>query len=245
MAADDLMNDLRKIMQLQTISKALLAAAAGSLFAVGTSPAFAQDTADLAVKGTIVPAACSANFTGGDTVDFGTIKVVDLLPNSYNKLGSKNTELNVTCSSDKRVSFSMSDAQSASRITDSAMVSLLQATHSGVLLGLGTATVNGSPVNLGAYYVLLDQTTVDGAARTAIYSNNSGASWNGRGSGTEWLVPNSTTLFSAGSNTTTQIAGNVFNFPLEVVAGLNTGSALQVASDTPLNGQAVFTINYQ
>ena len=230
-------------MQHQTISKALLAAAAGSLFALGAPSAFAQDTADLTVKGSIVPAACSASFTGGDTVDFGTIKVVDLLPNSYNSLGSKDTELNVTCSVNKRVTFSMADAQSASRIADAAMVTAVGAPNASTLLGLGTGIANGTTVNLGSYAVQNDAPVVDGTGRFNIYSDNRGASWNG-GAGKGWTIPDGT-LFSAGSDVRTPVNGQVFKFPMTIKASMNKGSELQVAQDTPLNGQAVFTINYQ
>ncbi|GCB06825.1 DUF1120 domain-containing protein [Ralstonia sp. SET104] len=230
-------------MQLQTISKALLAAAAGSLFALGTSPAFAQDTADLTVKGAIVPAACSANFTGGDTVDFGTIKVVDLLPNSYNPLGTKSTELNLTCSSAKRVTFSMADAQATTKITAAGMYDVLgliggQRSPTYVF-GLGTGHANGSAVNLGNYVLVPGTSIIDSVNYRVLYSGNNGATWNS--AATSHLV--SQGLHSIGNSQ--PVSGTNFIIPMTVQAVLNKGSELQVASDTPLNGQAVFTINYQ
>jgi len=241
LAADDLI-DLRKTMQLQTISKAVLAAAAGSLFALGASPAFAMDTADLTVKGTIVPAACSANFTGGDTVDFGTIKVVDLLPSSYNPLGTKDTAMNVTCSSDKRVTFTITDLESASKIADATMVGLVGAANASHVFGLGTATVGGAAERLGGYSLhstLAGSPTADGTPQSSIFWN--GAGWaNALGT----YDGDGTWSFSGGS-TAGPATGKSFVFPIRVTAALNRGSALQVASDTPLNGQAMFTIKYE
>jgi hypothetical protein len=51
--------------------------------------------------------------------------------------------------------------------------------------------------------------------------------------------------YSAGSAAGGPTRGQAFNIPLKITAALNKGSELQVAKDTPLNGQAVFTINYQ
>ena len=231
-------------MQRQTISKALLATVAGSLFALGASPAFAQDTADLTVKGSIVPAACSANFTGGDTVDFGTIKVVDLLPNSYNSLGSKDAELTVSCSTDKRVVFSTLDMQAGSRITDSAMMSAVDTNSAAYIFGLGTGTTNGSPVNLGGYSLKVTGAIVDGVNRTLIYSTNPESSWSYTGASYANMDYNAGALVTGGYGTT-PVQGTAFKFPMTIKAALNKGSALQVAQDTPLNGQDVFTINYQ
>jgi hypothetical protein len=51
--------------------------------------------------------------------------------------------------------------------------------------------------------------------------------------------------YSAGISGTQIARGTKFSFPMTIKAALNKGSELQVASDTPLNGQAVFTVNYQ
>ena len=228
-------------MQRQTISKALLATVAGSLFALGASPAFAQDTADLTVKGSIVPAACSANFTGGDTVDFGTIKVVDLLPNSYNLLGSKDTELNVMCSADKQVTFTVTDSQAASAIKDNAMVSAVETQDGRFVFGLGTSAIGNTDVALGSYSITsVLQPQVDGNASVMIYQNPGTSHW-----GPSKRIGAFGDSYSAGTSGTQIARGTQFNFPMTIKAALNKGSALQVAQDTPLNGQAVFTINYQ
>ena len=238
-------------MQRQTISKALLATVAGSLFALGASPAFAQDTADLTVKGSIVPAACSANFTGGDTVDFGTIKVVDLLPNSYNPLGTKTTALNVTCSSNKQVHIAVNDAQHGSAILDTTMQQLLGRAYLATSgFGLGKAAVGGNPnsVELGTFVIKAPAPTVDGAVQGLLYSPPGSTAYLGGGANRDLEPANlgGGRWYSAGRDNGAVVAtGMNFIYPLEITAALNKGSALQVAQDTPLNGQAVFTIRYE
>ena len=238
---------MKHTLQTPTMHKAMIAIAAAGLFSLGASAAFAQQapqTVDMTVTGTIVPAACSAKFENGGVVNFGTIRLIDLPANAYYLLGSKNIALNVSCSANKRVSFSVADMQSASRMTDATMVSLLGTLGPGYPLGLGASMVSGNPVSLGSYAINMDSASTDTGGRYTIYSNNSGASWTGSG-GREYVLPNGAALFSVGANTTSQAAGQTFKFPLIITAALNYGSRLQVAQDTPLNGQAVFSINYQ
>ena len=123
------------------------------------------------------------------------------------------------------------------------MASLLGTIGTGYVLGLGTGMVSGMPVNLGSYAINMDPASTDTGGRYTIYSNN-GTNWTGSG-GREYALPNGTTLFSVGASTTSQALGQTFKFPLTISAALNYGSRLQVAQDTRLNGQAVFTINYQ
>lgn len=228
-------------MQIKTLPKALMAVAVGSLFAVGASSAFAQDTADLAVKGTIVPGACAATFAGGDTVDFGTIKVVDLPADDYVLIGEKKTALNVDCAAKKQVSFGLTDSKADTAIQNTKMYTalsggVLSARH---VLGLGAASVDSKPVNLGSYTISSNGRKVDGKVGTNMHSGDKGQTWS---SGVMVLTTDRT--FSVGDGTVLT-AGTSFSFPLTIKAALNLGSELQVAQDTKLNGAAVFSINYQ
>ena len=235
---------MKRTMQMHSAFKPLVAAAVGGWLAMSVATASAQmtpQTADMSVTGTIVPAACSANFTGGGTVDFGTIRLIDLPANAYYSLGDRNTALNVICNANKRVNFSVQDMQSASRIVGTAMQTAVSVNSDQYIFGLGATTVNSVPVNIGGYSLTVSALKVDNVNRAAIYSLNNGSSWN---AGAAYLSFNDSVLVTAG-NGTTPVAGAEFNFPLKVTAALNYGSRLQVAQDTPLNGQAVFSIRYQ
>ena len=230
-------------MQQHSVSKLLIATAVGGWVAMSAATAFAQQTpqtANMSVTGTIVPAACSANFTGNGVVDYGTIRVIDLPVNAYYFLGVKDTELDVTCNATKRVTFTIDDLQSANAIRDAAMMTAVgfSGVNAAYLYGLGTAVAGGNSVNLGGYLIEVGAATIDGMSRAYMYSNNNGANW---GSPPRLVAKE---MISAGSGAT-PTTGTRFNFGLKIRAALNTGMALQVAQDTPLNGQAVFSINYQ
>ena len=234
-------------MQRKHFSIALIAAAIGSLFAGGVSVAFAQlapQTADMSVTGTIVPPACSVAFDGGGEVNFGTIRLIDLPPNAYHSLGSQNTALRVSCTTNKQVNFQVRDLQSSSRISDAQMYALLntgEATNDAHMFGLGTATVGSSTVNLGSYAIRSANRSVGGTVVGDIYSDNAGASW----AGVTMISAVSTNRLNSAGNGNRPAAGREFIFPLQITAALNYGSRLQVADDTRLNGQVQFSINYQ
>ncbi len=239
-------------MQLHPAFKPLVAAVVGGWLAMGAVTASAQmipQTADMSVTGTIVPAACSASFESGGVVDFGTVKVVDLPANGYYRLGERNTAFTVTCASDKRVMFSLVDLQSASRVTDTGLIQALGGAGAPTipfLHGFGTGNANGTTTNLGGYVMATNRGTVDGVDRRIIYSSDGGGEWGAGGGGQEALLPNGKALYSMGVDLNATFArGKVFRFPLRVVAALNLDSRLQVVEDTPLNGQAVFSISYQ
>ena len=224
--------------------KVMIAIVAAGLFSLGASSAFAQrapQTADMTVTGTIVPAACSATFSN-PVLDFGRIRLIDLPANQYHQLGSRDTVLTVTCNAVKTVSFSITDAQAATTIADAAMATLVGVPFGDIryLFGLGAATVNGTSQKLGAYGIGHNHVapTVDTVSRTVIYAPTPGA-W-----GVSYAYWAAGGAFTAGSGATAS-TGRTFVFPMRVTAALNYGSHLQVAQDTPLNGQAIFTINYQ
>ena len=243
----------RNTMRFNPLTKTLVAAAVAGVASVGASTAFAQmapQTADMTVTGTIVPASCSANFSGGAEVDLGTIRLIDLPDGAYYRIpGEKNIALNVNCNAGKRVIFSVADLQTTSAITTAGMTTALgSAAGTAQVFGFGNATVNGSPVPIGSYAIQMLAPTVDGTARTAIVSTNSGTSWAAAATATTaWLNKAlTTTAYSAGTSGTAAVTnGQAFQFPLRIVAGLNMGSALQVSEDTKLNGQAIFAISYQ
>ena len=244
---------MKHTMSIPTISQAVIAIAiaTASLFSLSTSAAFAQQapqTADMTVTGTIVPAACSATFSNAE-VDFGAIRLIDLPDNAYYRIpGTKDVTLNVNCNTGKRVVFAVTDTQATNAIADTAMYTLLgTAAAPAYVYGLGTATVNSSPVNLGSYAIqmLAPTVTIAGvsAARAPVYSLNNTAWY-----AANWMSKATAGFptYSAGTTSTSVIPnGTAYQFPLRIAAALNYGSRLQVADNTRLNGQAVFAISYQ
>ena len=62
--------------------KTLLSTVAASVMLVTGATAFAASTVDLAVKGLIVPSACTPTLSGGGIIDHGKISAKDLRPNN-------------------------------------------------------------------------------------------------------------------------------------------------------------------
>ena len=234
---------MKRTMQTLTMLNALIAVVAASLLSLGASAALAQQTpqtADMTVTGTIVPAACSASFEGGGVVDFKTIKLVDLQDNAYAQIGIKDTALTVTCSSNLFVSFNIVDLQAGTLVSNAEIAQQAGApgNNPGYLFGLGMATVGGVPQKLGAYsigFVPGKFATVDGSDRFVML----GAPGAWQRAAAYYPVPTGQN-FAADSG-----VGRSLIFPMRVTAALNKGSVLQVAQDTQLNGQAVFSINYR
>ena len=228
--------------------KVMIALATAGLFSLGAAAAFAQQTpqtADMAVTGTIVPAACKANFDGGGVVDYGTIKLVDLPANAYQPLGTKEIALTVNCSAMKTVTFAITDMQSTSKIADTEMYRATGTSARAApqyVFGLGKAAVGDGEVNVGSYaiaYSTSPAATIDRTPYNIIVQLGPGS----------WKLLDSHYVhggtFAVGGAVAGPVRGSIFYIPMRITAALNKGSALQVAQDTPFNGQAVFAINYQ
>ena len=234
---------MKHTMQTPRVYQAMIAVVAGGLFSLGASAAFAHQapqTADMTVTGTIVPAACSADFEGGGVVDFGTTRLIDLPATTYYQLAPKTISLNVKCSSRKRVMISVLDMQPDSLIVGTGMRNAVSAAADGQIFGLGKATVGGVATNLGGYSVTVSPPKIDGASSALVYTFNRTA-W----APSAGVMSYNDGAFVTGATGTTPITGTNFAFPITVRAALNYGSLLQVAQDTPFNGQTTITIDYQ
>ena len=234
---------MKRTMQIANMRQAMVAIVAVGLLSLGAPAALAQQTpqtADMTVTGTIVPAACAASFGGGGVVDFKTIRLVDL-PNNYSLLGSKDVDLNITCSAKKSVRFSVEDLQVNSKVIDASFRALLGAGNDAGFYGLGTGTAGGQYVNLGGFTIQVKPSYADGIGYAVGFSRTGGGS--GWSEPADYVVPDGT-LYTPVNQGVPRTA-SVFRYPLTIKAALNKASALQVVQDTPLNGQAVFKIQYQ
>ena len=235
---------MKHTMQTPTMHKAMIAVAAAGLFSLGTSAAFAQQapqSADMTVTGTIVPAACSVDFEGGGVFDFGRARLIDLPANAHYRMGTKTMSLNVTCASKKRVMVRVLDMQPDSRIVGAEMRTATGASVDGQIFGLGMATVGSGSTSLGSYSLTVSAPKIDGASSALVYTIDNGASWRA----SLGLMSYNDGAFVTGATGTTPITGTRFVFPVTVQVALNYGSRLQVAQDTPFNGQTTIAINYQ
>src|SRR5450830_271670 len=78
-----------------------------SFLLLSTTSAFAVDTAELIVTGTIRPAACTPTFTGGGTVAYGDIPIASLSATEATKLAEKTISYTITCDAPISLGYEM------------------------------------------------------------------------------------------------------------------------------------------
>lgn len=122
----------------------------------------AGPTANLQVKGTITPAACTPTLGNGGIVDFGVTSSSELAKGSL-KLKYKVVQLSVTCTAPTKISFTVTDNRQ-----DSVVLGLTGYNNSN--LGLGKTT---DQKNIGAFQICPGgAATVDGNAASPVFSND-------------------------------------------------------------------------
>ncbi|MHC8397955.1 DUF1120 domain-containing protein [Pseudomonas sp. MDT1-17] len=105
-------------MKKQTINRTLAAA----LLMSCASGAIASESAELSVRGEIVPNACSVSIPGGGVVDYGTLSYTDLIGDETGlmpKSNDKTFNINVQCAAPAKVTLTVTDNRRDSRPTPS------------------------------------------------------------------------------------------------------------------------------
>jgi hypothetical protein len=216
--------------------KLLIAAA---LIACGGN-AFAANTADLKVIGKIVPAACTPTFTGGGTVDYGSIDKTTLSATEMTQLATKVVPYNINCSSAMKVGLKLTDARRSSIYVKSGEAITVNAT----IFGLG---VDGTAqAKIGRYSVQNTGTkTADGVPVDSISSSDSGATWGGMPSGSYFKGANPASIYSyATTGTLVPLAARVFAGEFEVKTFIAPTSALDLSHEINLDGLSTLEVSY-
>jgi type 1 fimbria pilin len=189
-------------------------------------PAFAASTVDLAVKGLIVPSACTPTLSA-NTVDVGRVSVKDLNQDSRTFLTPTTLTLSVNCEASTLFAMKATDnrSDSAAAINE---------------LGIGK-TAAGELI--GGYWLMLSNATADTTAVQMIGSTNNGGSWfrfrEDDAWGTTYLL--SIAAVGAGSvpiparDTQVALSVNPFIFPAKDVT---------IGEDTLIDGSATIEVKY-
>jgi len=143
-----------------------------------SSSAFAAESADLAVRGTIRPSACNVELSDGGQLDLGTISATTLSETAGTRVAQRSMTMTVNCDAATMFGISTTDNR-AGTLGETARIA--RGAHPAQMMGLGT--VNGTTI--GGYVALMMQqgVTGDGSAIETIYSHNGGASWTTVGQG--------------------------------------------------------------
>jgi type 1 fimbria pilin len=216
----------KRIVLLSTLAMSLLISFA----------ARAADTTELKVKGVIKPAACMPTFTGGSTVDYGTIPAKTLLPGQFTKLEQRSIPLTVTCDSSTRIGITATDNRATSRMSG---VDDLPAAYNFGLGSVGGKNVGGYGIYFGT------NVTVDGAAQPKnIYkaNDNSATGWASR-PGRDARIDNAAAwIMSLGDSA--PATGRIWNFDMQLITYLNKPENLDLTGNVPLDGSATIEIKY-
>ncbi|CAG4905894.1 DUF1120 domain-containing protein [Paraburkholderia gardini] len=224
---------------MKLVSKNTLLAALLAATSVG---AFAADSVDLKVIGTIVPASCTPTISGGGIVDFGRIPASSLSATAATLLPAKNATLTVTCDAPVAVGITTVDNRSGTSGSASSVLPL--STAPSQVLGVGS--VGGKTV--GAYNVGFLKTgiTADGNAADGIYSQDGGTTWSAfvHPFGT-MIQPGVRTHSWAAPGQTVPAAFTTITQPLEIDLALNkTADMPPLNTEVPIDGLATFSLVY-
>lgn len=197
--------------------------------------ASAATTADLKLIGTITPAACVPNFTGGATIDYGNIPASTLNATAQTLLPEKTTKLSVDCNAPVKFAFGLVDDRNATALTTLDTITGYPATAK---FGLGAAD-NGAKI--GAYSLQISNETADTGATRRLASADSGSTWAPFGGG---LTTTSIVGFGNSATATVPSAHKSITVDLRVVAAVDKTANLPITNEIKIDGLSTFEVKY-
>ncbi|CAI8855789.1 DUF1120 domain-containing protein [Pseudomonas chlororaphis] len=201
----------------------------GSLLLLSATSAFAVDTADLRVIGTIAPTACTPTFAGGGTIDYGLIPSASLNATTPTTLADRTITYTITCDAPISIGTSW---------TDNRQDSTTRATYSGLGKHMGA--------NIGHYIMraVPAATTADGNPVDLIWRENASTAW-GLTTTTSVLWPNGVRTQSyAPPGTLVPGAYTNYSGTVNVSTIIAPTSTLDMTSSITLDGLSTMTVRY-
>lgn len=221
--------------------------AAAALVISTANAAFAADTADLKVQGTLIMGSCTPSLSGGGVVDYGKISVKSLSTTDFNQLGTKEVTLSLTCDSPTKAAWTIVDDRADSAIDTDPVVGNSTTTDPLGEFGLGTTSAG---IKLGSYGVdamVQPAPTVDGVSGFVGSSVDAGKTWklvDSAVSGGQATRNDGTRLISYSDASGQPVAFTTASEVLQIGASLQNTTTLAIADDTALDGQATISVVY-
>ncbi|MCF5050353.1 DUF1120 domain-containing protein [Pseudomonas syringae] len=193
----------------------------------------ATTSAQLVVRGTIMPAACNLSLAGSGIIDYGTIRSGELSQTAYNPREERTTSLVVNCgATPTRFGLTFTDLQAGSKVTGILGAGVTEAQN----YGLGAVGARRT----GGYSITLRDLRSSSVALAPIVRTGTGA-WqpsDGRvaQSPNQYSVRNSAAATPAAIN---QLTGT-----LAVRAVINRAQDLDLSRDVSLDGRATLVLSY-
>ena len=195
----------------------------------------AATTAELKLTGRIIPAACTPNFVGGSTIDYGTIHVSTLNVTAQTMLPKKNTRMTITC--EVPVKFALAGIDERRATSEGTLETVDRYTQM-YKFGLGLAS-NGAKI--GAYSLDMKNISADkGVTRTGV-SSNGGVNWNASVSA---FSHGNIIGFSDSATSLLPTAHKSISFDLNVVAAVVKSENLPIADEIQIDGLTTVEVKY-
>lgn len=205
-----------------------------SLLMVSATSAFAVDTTNLTVIGTIAPTACTPTFAGGGVVDYGNIPTASLSSTAETPLATRTVTYTISCDAPISIGTSWTDARSETSTGPVAN-----------FFGLGTH----AGANIGHYSMFQNSAsggaTGDGAPVDVIFRNSPTDAWAAPGAGAGTIVGNGVRVHSFAPTGTlipgtySTVTGSILL--TAIIAPTNT---LDLSSSVVLDGLSTITVRY-
>lgn len=234
------------------MKKTLLAASLAAITLFSATSAFAVDSVELKVIGTISPVACTPALSGGGSIDYGDMKASSLAQDDYTVLAEKTLDFTLTCDGNAKVAVKVINGRldTLAGATENAL-SGAGKTPTGVTLTTGDAAYGlgkAGTAKIGGYGIALSAPTADGVAVDSIYKSADTAvtTWT-KGNTKSSLATSSDqlTLTSwAASGTLLPTALKNLASTLSVQAYINKASALDMTKPVKLDGLATIEVVY-
>ncbi|MCK6964514.1 DUF1120 domain-containing protein [Enterobacter bugandensis] len=208
--------------------------------------AHAADSFNINVTGVISPAACQANITGGETIDYGTIPANTLTADARTLLPAKQTAFTITCDAPAKLGFRTVDNRAASKMTSDEVVTFDWGStwNTSLMNGLG---VDGQGNNIGGWAAELTAMSSDTvSAPEGIYSTDDGATWAKRSTPAvmSFLSQGDFVYSVSKPGSAVPVAFSTFTGTLAVQAVIAPASTLDLSQPVTLDGSVTVEMVY-
>ncbi|WP_413508131.1 DUF1120 domain-containing protein [Serratia proteamaculans] len=235
------------------MKKTLLATTLATITLISNSSAFATDSVDLSVGGTIAPASCTPTLSSGGTFDYGDIKADTLKTGDYTILPEKGLDLSITCDSKAKIALrGMSGRKGsvAGPAEDSSGVAMLGGTVK--IPGMGTIPVIGlgldGSTKIGGYSVIISDATIDGQVADIINRSSQSSiypSWSTTNNTSEIMSTQPDLRISwAAKGETNPVSFKTMVARVVIKPYINVSSSLNLTKPIKLDGLATLELMY-
>lgn len=217
-----------------------------TMLALCINSAFAADTAVMKVQGNLTNSSCTPELSNGGTVDYGTISLAGLSATDINQLGKRDFTLTITCVTPTKIAFSTTDDRNGTV----PLVKVINGRNGGgdVVDGDKLFGVNkmADGVNIGNYSIYVNETSmqIDGKRGIFVYSSDNGSSWANLGVGEILYNRNRISTVAASAQNVAPLAFSTAVIPMTTALAIQGTDTLAITDDTPIDGQATFTLIY-